>query len=72
MYVIATATAIVAGLAIWFFLSYFVAASVLWAEGRYPKLAGSRGLRAYEIFACGTLVFVALATAFLIARAMIK
>jgi hypothetical protein len=45
-----------AGLIMWFTGSHWLASSILWAEDRYPKLIGSKGLRVYEVIICGLLV----------------
>ena len=72
LYFIAALVGVIAGVMIWFAASRWVASSILWAESRYPRLAGSKSLRAYEAVVCGLLVFFALALAFLIARLLVK
>ena len=71
MYFVAGVTGGVAGFVLWIVTSHWVASIIIWAEGRYPRLIGSRGLRASEIIVCGLQVLAAFALAFWIARLMI-
>ena len=71
MYFVAGVTGGVAGFVLWIVTSHWVASIIIWAESRYPRLIGSRGLRASEIIVCGLQVLAAFALAFWIARLMI-
>ena len=63
--------AVIAGLAVsvavWFGLSYFITHLILSIEERYPRLAGSRALRAVEVSVCGMAVLASFAFAFWLA-----
>ena len=51
------------GMTTWFAASHWLASSIIWVEGRYPNLIGSKGLRVYESVVCGLLVLACFAVA---------
>jgi hypothetical protein len=63
---------LILGLITWFTASHLLASSILWVENRYPKLAGSLSLRAYEMVMCGLLVLSCFAVAVWIMRVLAK
>ena len=72
MHFIAASLGFIAGVITWFTASHWLASSILWAENRYPWLAGSKRLRAYEILICGLLVLGCFAVAVWIMRLIVK
>jgi hypothetical protein len=70
--IVAASLGLILGMITWFTASHWLASSILWFESRYPKLAGSKRLRAYEIVICGLLVLTCFAVAALIMRLMLK
>ncbi len=56
----------------WMVTSHAVAASIIWAEARYPRLAGTKGMRAGEAALCGLVVLLCFALAFWIAQLIAK
>ncbi|HXG94970.1 MAG TPA: hypothetical protein VNN73_21705 [Blastocatellia bacterium] len=71
-YFIAGFIGLVVGFIVWFIASRWIASSILWVESRYPRLVGSKSMRAGEIIATGALVLACLALAFWIARLLVQ
>jgi hypothetical protein len=72
LYVVAGLVGIFLAFALWFIAARWVVASVLWAESRYPHLAGSKALRVGEAIACGLLVLACFVIAFWVARLLVN
>jgi hypothetical protein len=70
-YVIAGILGVFIAFILWFIAARWIAATILWAESRYPHLADSKGLRVGEIIACGALVLACFVVAFLVARLLV-
>ena len=56
MHIMTASLGLILGMVVWFSASHLLATSILWVENRYPKMAGSLSLRAYEAVMCGLLV----------------
>jgi hypothetical protein len=70
-YVVAGIVGVFIAFMLWFIAARWIAASILWAESRYPHLVGSKGLRVGEIIACTALVIACFTLAFWIARMLV-
>lgn len=72
MQFITASVGLILGLMAWFFASHLLATSIIWVENRYPKMIGSKSLRAYETVICGLLVLGCFAIAVWVMRALAK
>lgn len=72
MHFLAIIAGLAAGVVIWFAASQLIASSILWAEANFPRLAGSKRVRAGEMIACGALFIACLAIAISVALLLMK
>jgi hypothetical protein len=72
LYFVIGAITLALGFCFWLVTSPGVASFILWAEGRYPRLIESKGMKASEIVLCGLQVLGCFALALWIALLMIE
>jgi len=72
LHFIAAGLGLFVGLSLWFTASHWLAASIFWAEARFPRLVGSKSLRVYEAIICGLLVLGCFAVAFWVMQAIAR
>ena len=72
MHFIAASLGLILGMTVWFVASHLLASSIIWVENRYPKMEGSKSMRAYETVICGLLVLGCFAIAIWVLRSFTK
>lgn len=72
MYIVAAAVGILVAFTAWLITSHAVAASIVWAETRYPQLAGTKAMRVGEAALCGIVVLLCFIFAFWVAHLLVK
>jgi hypothetical protein len=72
LYIVAGIVGITVAFTAWLITSHAVAASIVWAESRYPHWAGTKGMRIGEAALCGLVVLLCFALAFWVAHLIVK
>jgi hypothetical protein len=72
LYFVAGVITLALGFCLWLVTSPWVASFILWAEGRYPQLVESKGMKASEIVLCGLQVLACFAVAFWVALLVVE